>query len=315
MFDLKLKNILIIITSLIFIILNISRPVHAKFNYKEYKEKPDILIISGNHYKKVVKSLESYLPSRKYDVSVKYISSQEIISEIDKDIDFIISVGRKATLRANEYLSTVDNAVPLLAVLIPKKMYNSINKNIKNNKDPNRLFSAIYREQPVERQLQIIADLIPSAKTIGVLTSMYDPESIEELKKAASKQNFDLIITENYKRENLINSLRYVLSHCDVLLALPDPEIYNPFTAKGILVTSYRRKIPIIGYSKTYVDAGALAAVYSKAESIAKQTGAITNTFFMQNKLPKPDYPAISAVHTNETVIKNLIDNNKNKKT
>lgn len=286
----------------------------ANFNYKEFKEKPDILIISGFHYKKIVDSLVNYLPAQRFNVAIKYLKKQELISNIDKNIDFIITVGRESTLRTNEYLSTAKTAAPLLAVLIPRRMYNSIYKDLENHRDKERKISAIYREQPVERQLKIIEQLLPEVKTIGVLTSMYDPTSIDELKEAVIKKNINLVITENTKREDLIESLKHVLSNVDVLLTLPDPEIYNPFTAKGILVTSFRRGIPIIGYSKTYVDAGAVAAVYTKAGQIAQQAASITNTYFIKNSLPAPSYPMQYAVAKNEKVLSMLRDQKKRKK-
>jgi putative ABC transport system substrate-binding protein len=295
-------SLLLIIQSLL---CNVSL---ANFNYKEYKDKPDILIISGHHYKKIVDSLVAYLPAQRFNVSIKYIKKQELISKIDHDIDFIITIGRESTLRANEYLSTTTNAAPLLAVLIPRKMYNSIVNNLQDNKDQNRKITAIYREQPVERQLKVIEKLLPEVKTIGVLTSMYDPSMIEQLKSAVLKKHINLVITENDKRENLIDSLKHVLSNSDLLLTLPDPEIYNPFTAKGILVTSFRRGIPIIGYSKTYVDAGAVAAVYTKAGQIAQQAASVTNTYFLKNSLPPPNYPAQYAIAKNEKMLEVLRD-------
>lgn len=286
---------LLTVTLCLFCLVNIS---HASFNYKEFKEKPNILVISGHHYKKIVDSLVNYLPPQRFDISIKYIKKQELITKINSDVDFIITIGRESTLRTNEYITKNHTQAPILAVLIPHKMYNSITRN---NKD--RQITAIYREQPVDRQLKVIEKLLPEVKTIGVLTSMYDPSQIDELKDAVIKHHLNLVIAENKKREDLIDSLKHVLSNSDLLLTLPDPEIYNPFTAKGIFLTSYRRGVPIIGYSKTYVDAGAVAAVYTKAGQIAKQAASITNTYFLKNSLQPPGYPTEYAVAKNEKIL------------
>ena len=48
--------------------------------------------------------------------------------------------------------------------------------------------------------------------------------------------------------------------------------IINRNTARNILLTTYRHKIPVITFSAAYVRAGALAAVYSSADQIARQT-------------------------------------------
>lgn len=299
-----MKIYLRIISLLFFLLLSLD--ISANFNYKDYKEKPEILIISGPNYKKIVDSLINHLSEKKYNLNINYLKKEESIAKIDDSVDLIITIGREATLRTNDYLSNTSNAAPQLAVLIPHRMYNNISNNIKNNKDTLRKITAIYREQPVDRQLKLIETLLPNVKTIGVLTSMYDSSSIEELKQSIAKTKLNLIITENKKRENLIDSLRHVLSNCDVLLALPDPEIYNPYTSKGILVTSFRRGVPIIGYSKTYVDAGAVAAIYSKSAQIAEQAAFITNTYFSKNILPPPSYPTQYAVAQNQEILQKL---------
>lgn len=310
--DMNKKRLLRLLLSPVLLILCFT--THANFNIKEYKERPDILIISGPNYVKVVESLLTFLPEQKYDVKVNYITKKEAIDKIDDSIDFIITVGREATLRTNDYLSKAQQAAPQLAVLIPHRMYNSIEGNLKNNKDQARKITAIYREQPVERQIKLISKLMPEAKTIGVLTSMYDPSSITELKQTVLKKKFNLIITENKKREDLIDSLKNVLSNCDVLLTIPDPEIYNPFTAKGILVTSFRRGIPVIGYSKTYVDAGAVGAVYTKAGQIAQQAASITNNYFTKNTLPAPSYPIQYSLAMNQDMLEKLAEQRKRRK-
>ncbi len=276
-----------------------------------HKTQPDVLILSGPNYVKVVDSLVGFLPQEKFNLKINYIRKEEAIDKIDPSIDFIITVGREATLRTNDYLAKVTKAAPQLAVLIPHRMYNSIASDLKNNADPSRKITAIYREQPVERQINLITKLMPDAKTIGVLTSMYDPNSILELKQAVLKKNLNLMITENKKREDLIDSLKNVLSNSDVLLTLPDPEIYNPFTAKGILVTSFRRGIPLIGYSKTYVDAGAVAAVYTKANQIAQQAAYITDNYFTKNTLLAPSYPVQYSIAMNKDMLLKLAEQRK----
>ncbi len=292
--------------NLVILLIAFCHSIYAEFAMTDHKEKPNIVIVSGYHYKKIVDSLITYLPPQRFDTSIKYIKKQEVITNIGKDIDFIITIGRESTLRTNEYLMEQEKPVPMLAVLIPHKMYDSITKDIVNSNNKERQLTAIYREQPVERQLKVIENLLPEVKTIGVLTSMYDPLRIDELKTSIMRRNLNLVITENKKREELIDSLKHVLANCDLLLTLPDPEIYNPFTAKGILITSLRRGIPIIGYSKTYVDAGAVAAVYTKPGQIAQQAASMTNAFFLKNKLPEPNYPTQYAIAKNERILNML---------
>ena len=57
----------------------------------------------------------------------------------------------------------------------------------------------------------------------------------------------------------------------DVLLAFSDAIIYNPTTLPQILLTSYRYRTPVIGFSKGFVKAGAVAGVVSNLNQLATQ--------------------------------------------
>ncbi len=72
-------------------------------------------------------------------------------------------------------------------------------------------------------------------------------------------------------KQSLNRSLNQLINEIDVLLALPDPIIHNKKNIPFLLLTSYRYNIPMIAFSKTYVNAGAIAAIYSTSIQIVKQ--------------------------------------------
>jgi len=99
-----------------------------------------------------------------------------------------------------------------------------------------------------------------------------------------------------------------LLVHSDVFLSLPDPGIYNRHTISSILLTTYRYRVPLIGFSKSSVRAGALAAVYSSAQQIARQTATtiplwLTNTGHYATKI---SYPEQFSVAINKQVARSL---------
>jgi len=88
---------------------------------------------------------------------------------------------------------------------------------------------------------------------------------------------------------------------------LPDPVIYNKNTIRGILLSTYRKKLPIIGFSRAYVKAGAIAAVYSKPEQISKQTASIADTFLRTGSFKQNSYqPADFSIAINKKLAKSL---------
>ena len=92
----------------------------------------------------------------------------------------------------------------------------------------------------------------------------------------------------------------------DVFLALPDPRVINADTAQNVLLTSFRMRRPVVGYSAAYVRAGALAAVYSTPQQIGTQTGQIVRAILGGSPLPAPQFPKQFSVSVNHKVARSM---------
>ena len=75
--------------------------------------------------------------------------------------------------------------------------------------------------------------------------------------------------------DNPINTLEPAISSSDLFIPLPDSRLINLATARWVLQLGYRHKTPVIAFSGTYVDAGALAAVYSSPDDVVKQAAEL----------------------------------------
>jgi len=107
--------------------------------------------------------------------------------------------------------------------------------------------------------------------------------------------------------DDLTSSLKPLLETSSALLAVPDPLVHQRGTAQTLLLTSYRYQKPVIGYSQAYVTAGALAAVYSSPENIARQAAEITRNYpDRQSTLPSPQPPRYFSVGINRQVARSL---------
>jgi ABC-type uncharacterized transport system substrate-binding protein len=101
-------------------------------------------------------------------------------------------------------------------------------------------------------------------------------------------------------------ALQSLLLSSDVLLAIPDAEIYNASTIRNILLTTYRNKVPLVGFSPGYVKAGALCAVYSTPQQIAEQSAHMIKAFVDAHALPAAQYAKQFEVSINEQVARSL---------
>jgi len=92
----------------------------------------------------------------------------------------------------------------------------------------------------------------------------------------------------------------------EVLLALPDSAIYNPENIRNILLSTYRRKQAVIGFSADMVKVGALASTYSEIEDINAQVAEMAAAFVATGELPAPQFPHYFRTAINEGVARSL---------
>ena len=133
-------------------------------------------------------------------------------------------------------------------------------------------------------------------------------DRLKPLQQAAREQKVAVSAEQVTTEEDIIPALKHLFTNADVLLALPDPLVFNKNTAQSLLLTSYRAQIPLIAYSKSYVSAGALAAVYSTPAQIGQQAAELL-VRLMQAKtltLPSPQYPKYFSVSVNYQVARSL---------
>ena len=115
---------------------------------------------------------------------------------------------------------------------------------------------------PSEQQVAWLRRLLPSARYIGVL---YDPAqnapAIESLAAALRRADLNPVLVPVPTPAALPAALERVSASADALLAVSDTIVYTPQTAKALLVFSFRHKLPLIGLSERWVQAGALFAL------------------------------------------------------
>ena len=215
------------------------------------------------------------------------------------DSDLVIAAGMQAAL-------TVARSKPaaMLAVLIPREGYARLLNEFPAQAKAGEL-SSIYLDQPLKRQLDLIAAVLPDTGSIGVLYSS-PPKELGTLRMLAKARKLEVIERSTASASSLHAALQELLQGSDVLLALPDLGIYNTSTIRNILLETYRSKVPLIGFSPAYVKAGALCAVFSTPEQIASQSLVIIREFAETRVLPAAQYAKEFEVSVNEQVARSL---------
>ena len=122
--------------------------------------------------------------------------------------------------------------------------------------------SLLWSDPPLDRQLRLTRILLPEVKRVGVLYDSHSEFLLDELREIARPLGLE-IVTERWDNTHDSRPLQALLKNSDVLLGLDDPDLYNPKTAKNLLLSSYTRQIALIGPNAGFVKAGSLASSYS----------------------------------------------------
>lgn len=213
--------------------------------------------------------------------------------------DLIVTVG----VGAAQELAAQNLPIPVLAVLIPRQAF----EKIPRQRDY-KYFSAIFLDQPLARQMELIRLATPERRRVGVLLGPDSQGTLKFLQAAASEARLSLAVEKISAAEELLPALQRVLADSDVLLAVPDPLVFNKGTVQSLLLTTYRYQDPVIGFSHAYVKAGALASVHTTPEQVGRQAGDVILRVLGSRAtwLPAPEYPRYFSVSVNYQVARSL---------
>jgi putative tryptophan/tyrosine transport system substrate-binding protein len=213
--------------------------------------------------------------------------------------DLVVAVG----VRAAQEMAAQSLPIPVLATLIPHQAFEKIAKQ-----RDRKLFSAVFLDQPLARQMDLIRAALPERARIGVLLGPESQESLKVLQAAAKEARLGLTVETISAADELLPALQRVLTDSEVLLAVPDSLVFNRGTVQSLLLTTYRYQNPVIGFSLAYVKAGALTAVYTTPEQAGRQTGEVILGLptGRSSPLPSPAYPKYFSVGVNYQVARSL---------
>jgi putative tryptophan/tyrosine transport system substrate-binding protein len=167
-----------------------------------------------------------------------------------------------------------------------------------------RAVSAIYAEPDPRHQMRLIATLYRRSVAVGTLLSDATAHHEPMLREAASAHGLRLEVARVRAGAGLTRSLN-LLDRATVLLIQPDSELYTQTSLRELLESTYRRRLPVIGFSAALVAAGTLASAYSEAGDIAAQLEGLLERL-ASRRLPPPRYPAYWRVAVNDSVARSL---------
>ena len=282
-------------------LLSLSFNVNANATNNKASQTHALFVLSkdSTSYTHVVDLIVAEWAKNKQYSIVSKEEQQKLVGLLDKT-DIVISLGSGAT----ETVFKSKSKKPHIATLITKSSFDSLAKQYFGTEAVALAagISPILLDQPFERKIALAKKLLPKASRVGVMLGSATKEKISTYNNSIIDRNMKpqtLIIDAG---KNPVRQLDPIIKQSDVFIPVADSHLINVTTAKWILQLSYRYRVPVIGYSSNFVDAGALASVYSSAEGVAKQTLELLGTIFHKDYIHAVHSPKFCTVKFNTNV-------------
>lgn len=211
----------------------------------------------------------------------------------DNTLDLLIAIGSNNIKIANENFSKTSK---LLIASDPGSFRKKVSTDTQE--------AVLYMTQPYCRQIQLIKQINDQWRTISYFSSRKKPVDDSRLKRCAIKYDIQTYKVDITDTGHLTEDIKDALNHSDLILALPDKDIYNHHTVKNILLTSYRYRKPVIAFSKNFVTAGALASINSDAGQIARSAVDLIEQYIANDYrfMKTVNYPQLFDIDINSRV-------------
>lgn len=193
--------------------------------------------------------------------------------------------------------------VPVLAALIPRSGFERL---LRDHASTRPAVAALYLDQPIGRQMDVIRLAFGAGHRVAVLLGPESSWQRSLLTASASAQGFSLQLAEVGASQTVAHALADVLDGADVLLALPDTQVYNATTVGNVLMSSYRARVPVLAFSPAYVRAGATLSLHSTPVQVGQQVALMVRQHLQAGAVLTNQYPADFAITVNERVARSL---------
>ncbi|MFP5410060.1 MAG: ABC transporter substrate-binding protein [Gammaproteobacteria bacterium] len=217
--------------------------------------------------------------------------------------NLVVTIG----VRAAESVAALPIRTPVLAAMVPRTWYLRTGRALLADSG-RRDFSAIYVDQPFERQAALIRQALPDAARVGVLLGADQAGLLPDLSAALQANRLDLVSAVLPDEGRLLPALEGLLPETDLLLAVADPQVFNRSTAQSLFLTTYRYRKPVVGYSRSMTRAGALLSLHASPAQIGRQAAetAVAGLQGAAVRLPAPAFPAYFSISINDKVGRSL---------
>ena len=232
-------------------------------------------------------------------------ASQIMNNFLSKKVDLICAIA--TPIAQSAYSAAKDTDVPVIYTAVTDPVLAEL-----ANEDgtPVGEITGTSDKLPVESQLKMIRTMLPDAKTIGIMYSTSEINSvsaIEEYKEAAPEYGFEIVESGISSTADIPLAADALVEKVDCINNLTDNTVVSSLPV--ILDKAAKKNIPVFGSEIEQVKIGCLAAVGLDYVSLGEQTGKMAAQVLKgEKKASEMNFEVIeeAAFYGNNKVAENL---------
>ncbi len=257
----------------------------------------EVLVVvseSGGAYDEAADAFRAELQrlAPRQEVAVSTVGSLGSMGEYQ----LIVTLGSQAA----RSVAAMGQRPPTIHSLLPRSAYDRM-AGLKDGRD-----TAVLLDQPASRQVDLIRVALPGFARIALLEGSESRELVGQLAEAARERKFTIAREVVLRENDLFTALQRALSDPAALIATPDSTVFNGYSIQNIMLTAYRQRSPVLGFSASYVRAGAVLGLYSTPAQIGRQTAELAKQALTGGTLPPPQNPRYFEISTNPQVARSI---------
>ena len=258
---------------------------------------PRVLIITqafeGPHAETLA-ALRHALAGTEVELKVQLASAPSLQHE---PASIVVTIGSEAAALAAASPSHTDT--PILHTLLPAS-------TVPAPTEGRARTIAIVLDQPATRLVTLLRLALPQTQTVALIAGPSSELAVDRVRAAAQDAGLKVRQSHIDNSDALFPALQHVLVEPAVLVTIPDAVVFNRYTVQNILLTTFRRRSPVLGFSAAYVRAGALLGLYSTPTQVGEDAADAVLDLIAGRPRPALSPPQRFEVGVNNTVARAL---------
>lgn len=259
--------------------------------------------LAANGYKEGEKLVLDYQNAQGDQANLQTISEQLIDGN-----DIVLAIATPSA----QSLATVSTETPIVFTAVTDPLSADLVESIEK---PGGLLTGTSDQAPIDKQVELLGQAVPDAKTVGILYTTSERNSevqVEQAKELLEKAGYKVVVKGITSSNEVQDAATSLMKDVDALFIPTDNTVASTMTMIGEL--SVEHKVPVIGGSTDMVDEGGLLTYGTNYEALGRQTAKMAIKIIEGANVSETavEYPETVSLHVNEEMAQKLgIDTSK----